>query len=103
MIRVTVLYPNDEGTTFDHEYYLDKHMPFVAECCGDALHEWTADKGIAGGEPGAPPPHHALCSLTFDSVETFESSFGPHADEIMGDIPNYTNSPVVVQISEVRR
>jgi uncharacterized protein (TIGR02118 family) len=103
MIRVTVLYPNDEGTTFDHEYYLDTHMPMVADRCGDALHQWTVDKGVAGGEPGAPSPHHALCQLTFDSVDSYESSFGPHADEIMGDIPNYTDAPVVVQISEVRR
>jgi uncharacterized protein (TIGR02118 family) len=102
MIRVTVLYPNDDGTTFDHQYYLDKHMPLVAERCGDALHSWTADKGVAGGE-GAPPPYHALCCLTFDSVEAFESSFGPHADEILGDIPNYTDAPTVVQISEARR
>jgi uncharacterized protein (TIGR02118 family) len=103
MIRVTVLYPNDEGTTFDHEYYLDTHMPLVAERCGDALHEWTVDRGIAGGEPGAPPPYHAMARLTFDSVDAFQSSFGPNADEILGDIPTFTNAPVVVQISEARR
>lgn len=27
MIKVTVLYPNGEGNTFNREYYAQKHMP----------------------------------------------------------------------------
>jgi len=34
-------------------------------------------------------------------VETFQGGFGPHAKEIMGDIPNYTDLTPVIQISEV--
>jgi uncharacterized protein (TIGR02118 family) len=44
----------------------------------------------------------AIAHLTFDSVDAFNGSFGPHADEILGDIPNYTNATAVMQISEVR-
>jgi hypothetical protein len=32
---------------------------------------------------------------------TFQRGFGPHAPEIMGDIPNYTDQTPLVQISEV--
>jgi uncharacterized protein (TIGR02118 family) len=39
--------------------------------------------------------------LYFDSVEDFQNSFGPHADAIMGDIPNYTNIEPVIQVSQV--
>jgi uncharacterized protein (TIGR02118 family) len=102
MIRVSVLYPNTDGNTFDHDYFLGTHMPLVAERCGDPLRNWEVEKGIAGGEPGAPPPYMALAHLTFDSVDDFQAAFGPHAEEILGDIPNYTNATAVMQISEVR-
>ena len=44
----------------------------------------------------------AVAHLTFDSVDAFNGSFGPNAEEILGDIPNYTNATPVMQISEVR-
>ena len=54
------------------------------------------------GAPACPPaPYMAIAHLTFDSVDEFNGSFGPHADEILGDIPNYTNATPVIQISEV--
>ena len=46
---------------------------------------------------------HTLECATFfcDSIEAFQAGFGPHAREIMGDIPNYTDQTPVIQISEV--
>jgi uncharacterized protein (TIGR02118 family) len=44
----------------------------------------------------------ASAHLTFDSVDAFNGAFGPHADEILGDIPNYTNATPVMQVGEVR-
>ena len=102
MIRVSVLYPNGDGNTFDHEYFLDTHMPLVADRCGEALRQWQVDKGVAGGEADAPPAYLAMAHLTFDSVDAYNGSFGPHADEILGDIPHYTNATPVIQVSEVR-
>jgi hypothetical protein len=34
-------------------------------------------------------------------MESFEKSFGPNAEKIMADIPNFTNSEPTIQISEV--
>ncbi|MDB5942237.1 MAG: Ethyl tert-butyl ether degradation EthD [Ramlibacter sp.] len=51
--------------------------------------------------PGAAPAHVAMCHLFCDSVEAFQAGFGPHAQEIMGDIPNYTDLAPVIQVSEV--
>jgi uncharacterized protein (TIGR02118 family) len=42
-----------------------------------------------------------MCHLYCDSVEAFQGGFGPHAEEILGDIPNYTDLSPIVQISEV--
>jgi uncharacterized protein (TIGR02118 family) len=101
MIRVSVLYPNDAGATFDMAYYTGHHMPMVQRKCGTACKSITAEQGLSGGEPGSKPAYIAAGHLTFDSVEAFQKSFGPHASEILGDIPNYTNIKPVVQISKV--
>jgi len=101
MIRVSVMYPYGKGTTFDMAYYTSKHMPMVKRLCGAACKSIGADRGLNGGQAGSTPPYIAAGYLTFDSVEAFEQAFGPHAGEIMADIPNYTNATPVVQISEI--
>jgi uncharacterized protein (TIGR02118 family) len=101
MIKVSVMYPNKEGGRFDHAYYRDKHMPLIKARMGDACLSYTVDKGLAGGTPGAPATYVAMCHWFCDSVESFQKSFGPHAKEIMADIPNYTDIAPVLQISEV--
>jgi uncharacterized protein (TIGR02118 family) len=42
-----------------------------------------------------------MCHIFCDSVETFQGGIGPHMQEIMADIPNYTDQAPVIQISEV--
>jgi len=102
MIRVGVFYAQKEGKKFDMKYYLEKHMPMVKQKVGPALKAVTVDAGVAGGAPGAPIAFVAMAHLTFDSVEAFQGSFGVHAQQILADIPNYTDIEPIVQISEVR-
>ena len=101
MIKVSVMYANTPGARFDHEYYRDKHMPLVKKRMGDACRYYTVDKGLAGGAPGAPATYVGMCHIFCDSVESFQAGFGPHAKEIMADIPNYTDVTPVIQISDV--
>src|SRR6188474_2513906 len=101
MIKVSVMYPNTPGARFDHDYYRDKHMPLVKARMGDACKSYTVDKGMAGGAPGAPATYVGMCHIFADSVEAFQKGFGPPAQEIMGDIPNYTDLSPVIQISAV--
>ncbi|AOF84292.1 ethyl tert-butyl ether degradation EthD [Hydrogenophaga sp. RAC07] len=101
MIKVSVMYPNTPGAKFNHDYYRDQHMPMVKAKLGAALKSYTVDKGMAGGAPGAPATYVAMCHLFCDSVETFQAGFGPHAKDIMADVPNYTDIAPVMQISEV--
>ena len=51
--------------------------------------------------PGAPATYVGMCHIFCDSIEAFQAGFGPHAKEIMADIPNYTDQTPVIQISEV--
>ncbi len=102
MIRVSVLYPMGEGKKFDATYYLQKHMPLVRERLGKAgLVRAEVDKGIAGGAPGAPAPYVYIAHLYFNSIADFQKAMAVHGKEIMGDVPNYTNIPLQVQISEI--
>jgi uncharacterized protein (TIGR02118 family) len=100
MIKVGVFYPLT--AKFDWPYYLDKHTPMLHRLMGSALKKVEIDKGLAGGGPGTPATYTTVCNLHFDSVEAFQKAFGPHAQEIMGDIANYTDVQPVVQISEVK-
>jgi uncharacterized protein (TIGR02118 family) len=101
MIKISVMYPNAPGVRFDHDYYRDQHMPLVKRLMGDKLVRYTVDKGVAGGTPGAPPTYVGMCHLYCESAQAFEAGFGPHAKEILADIPKYTDAQPVLQISEV--
>jgi uncharacterized protein (TIGR02118 family) len=101
MIKVSVMYPNEPGARFDHEYYRNTHMPLVKRRMGDACRYYTVDKGLAGGAPGEPPTYVAMCHIFCENLDAFQGAFGPHLKEIMADIPNYTDLAPVMQISEV--
>jgi len=99
MLHVTVAYPNTENTEFDHDYYFNRHLPLVRSRLGGALKRAEVDRALAGPE-GSDPVWVASGHLFFDSMEAFQTSFGPHAEEILGDIPNFTNVQPDLVISE---
>ena len=101
MIKVSVMYPNTPGARFDHEYYRDKHMPLVKARMGENCRSYTVDRGLAGGTPDAAATYIGMCHIFCESTDAFQAGFGPHAAEIMADIPNYTDQMPVIQISEV--
>lgn len=100
-VKVSVLYPNENGKSFDMEYYCNKHVPMVAGLLGNAVIGASVEKGLGGGAPNQDATYVAMGNLYFETMESFQNSFGPNAEEIMGDIPNYTNIEPVIQISEV--
>jgi uncharacterized protein (TIGR02118 family) len=102
MIKVSVMYPNASDATFDMAYYLDRHMPMVRDLMGGVLKGVNIEEGLAGGQPGVPPPYTVLCHLLFDSVDAFQSAFDTHSPAILADIPNYTNTQPTLQISQVK-
>jgi uncharacterized protein (TIGR02118 family) len=102
MIKVSVLYPAGPDAKFDINYYCNRHIPMVRQKLGAACKNAAVEHGLAGGAPGAPPTYIAMGHLYFDSTDAFQAAFGPHAPEIMADIPNYTNTQPVIQISEVK-
>ncbi len=102
MVKVSVLYPAGAGSTFDMDYYLSRHIPMVLAKLGTSCKSAAVEQGLGGVTPGSPPAFNVMGHLYFDSIEDFQTAFGPHAGEIMGDIPNYTNVQPTIQISEVK-
>ena len=102
MVKVSALYPNGEGNFFDLSYYCDKHVPMVRQLLGSSCTNAAVEEGIGGGAPGSKPTYLVMAHSFFDKVDDFISSFPPHANTIMSDIPNFTNTTPVIQISEVK-
>ncbi|MGH9271736.1 MAG: EthD family reductase [Ilumatobacteraceae bacterium] len=94
MVKVTVLYPSVDGSTFDMDYYRTKHAEIVMRTMKPERFE--IDKGQDG------QPFHAMGHLIFASAEAMQAGMGsPDAGEAMADIPNYYSGQPQIQISEV--
>lgn len=102
MIKVSVFYPYAPNAKFDMEYYRTRHVPMVQRLLGAACKGAAIEQGVSGPEPGSPPAYIAMGHVYFDTVADFQASFGAHAAEIVGDVPNYTDIQYVIQISEVK-
>ena len=102
MIKVTVLYPHEEGKKFDLTYYLNTHIPLVKSLLGPmGLKKEEVEKGISGTDPNQPAPFDVVGHFFFESTDEVHAAFTTHAREIMGDIKNYTDIQPTFQISEV--
>jgi uncharacterized protein (TIGR02118 family) len=102
MIRLNILYPNNEGAKFDLGYYVNIHMPMSIDKFGAALKGVSIEYGLKGGTPGSRPPYIAMAHLLFDSEEAFLEAFNPIAALLIADMPLYTDIEPVYQFSDVK-
>ncbi len=100
MIKVSVMYPNVEGSKFDIDYYCKSHISLVRAKLGDALQGVEVEKGISDAA-GKPPAYIAFGHLYFESIDTFRSAFGAHGAAFQQDVANYTDIVPILQVSEV--
>jgi uncharacterized protein (TIGR02118 family) len=100
MIKVTVLYPKTPGSRFDHDYYLNVHMPMSIRLIGHAMTAISVDRGT-GGAPWPDAAFHAICTFTCASREAYEQAFFPHMTELQGDILRFTDVQAIIQLSDV--
>ena len=77
MIKVSVFYPDREGSKFDMDYYCSRHIPMVREKLGAACKGVAVEQGVGGATPGSCPGFIAMGHLYFDSIEAFQKAFGP--------------------------
>lgn len=95
------MYPNSTDITFDMEYYAKTHIPMVQQLLGEALKKTELEVGISGAAPSEPAPFVAIANLYFETLESFQTSFGPHVATIVADTPNYSNVQGEIQIGKI--
>jgi len=101
MICLSVLYANTAGKRFDHDYYVQKHMPMVLDRLKDhGMTRYEVDRGLGGAAPGSPPAYLCIGRCYFETIAGFEQGFAKHGAELAADIPNYTDAEAVLQVSE---
>lgn len=101
MIKLSVLYPNGEGKTFDMDYYTNQHLPLVRQLLGDACKGADVEAGLSGLGADSPSPYAACGHLYFETMAEFQESINANLEQTLGDIPNFTNIEPVVQVGEV--
>ena len=100
MIKVSVLYPNEEGKKFDHGYWTTTHLALVQGLLGSLLVNVEMEKGISSADPSAPAPFIAVGHLYFNTADEVHAAFKEHGGAVMGDISNFTDIKPQFQISE---
>ena len=90
-VKVSVLYPASEGSTFDMDYYKTTHREIVERVLGP---------GAVRGEQGIDDqPFMATGHLIYESMEAMQTGMaGPDAGEAMADVANFTNITPQMQI-----
>jgi len=63
LFKVTILYPNGEGKTFDMNYYETKHMPMVAAYLEKNLQYYEIENGISRRTHNEKAPYLAVGSF----------------------------------------
>ena len=102
MIKVTVFYENEEGKSFDFDYYCNTHMPMVQERLTTfGMRYYNVEKGISDADPSAPPIYTAIGYLFFNDVDGVHEGFKTHGRELVGDVPNFTDITPKFLISEL--
>ena len=102
MIKVSVLYPNEESKKFDMNYYTGNHLPLIhSRLDSMGLLRTESERGVSSADPNVPAPFVAVSVLYFSTVEEVHEAFKTHGRELLGDIPNYTDISPQFQISEI--
>ncbi len=101
MVKIGVMYPNQEGARFDFDYYRTTHMDLVKKHLSRfGLVKTGVDRGVSGGGD-QPAPYLCIGHLYFESLDRYEKGLVEAAPVLRGDIPNFTNVTPVRQISEI--
>lgn len=100
MYSVTVLYPNTPGSHFDFAYYRDRHVPMMLHLLGDNVITHELRRGLRQLD-GSAAPYQCVLNTRVHCLERFAAVMQEHAEQALGDVPNYTNVSPLIQLDEV--
>ena len=102
MIRLTVLYPDEEGAFFDWDYYINTHTPLAKRCFGNSVVRWEIDRGIHGEQSEEAAPYMVAAFITLTSLSDFDEVIATHGIKLKADFKNYTNVYPVFLVTNIR-
>ena len=96
-IKVSILYPSGEGKTFNMDYYINQHMPMVQKSLSEGVLHVTVEKGVDN------MPYLTMTNIYYESMSSVEKNFllNSNREKVQNDIPNFTNTTPIIQISEI--
>ena len=99
MIVLTVLYPKTADSTFDHEYYLSKHIPMVRSFWTEmGLTQVELLRG-ASAMDGSAPAFELVGMLHFVSQEALTAALEVHGQAVIDDVRNFSSVAPTLQVS----
>lgn len=105
MVRVIILYPITAESRFDHQYYLEVHLPLALAKLAPygllrAESNGVVPYSFSRGEV-QPPQYHAVGVLHFKTAEGFSEGMAAVGKEILDDVPNYANVRAKIVVTEL--
>ena len=98
-MSIQVMYPTTETSNFNYDYYFSKHMKIVGETLGEHIQSTLVTKGISGG-PDIPARFYAIFTMVFEDKSEMDLALSK-SGTALGDIPNFTDTELVMLIGEV--
>ncbi|WP_432722296.1 EthD family reductase [Jeongeupia wiesaeckerbachi] len=101
MILASAYYPYSADARFDFDYYRQQHLPMVLRLLGPfGLQRAEVVRGVPALD-GATPRFLAVGQLYFTDLARLADGLAAHGDDILADVPNYTDLTPDIQLAEV--
>lgn len=100
MFRLTVIYATTENGYFDFDYYLKIHLPMVTPLIGESVIRTEVTRGVIGIDESA-APYTAICLIYLKDLDGIQAAFQHHGNQIMEDVPKFTNIKPVLNLEEI--
>jgi uncharacterized protein (TIGR02118 family) len=97
---ITVLYPAKDNAAFDHQFYLQRHVPLMENILGKSLHKLEVRRGQPGPD-GTAPMYTAVISIWIADWAAYEQAMSLRAKELIDEVPLFTKVMPVIQTDEV--
>lgn len=94
---LTAIYPKTPGSSFDMDYYNTMHGPLVQDRFEPLSIQ--VNEGVSGAEEGSEPAYWVITVITFASLEELQNAVATHGEEVVGDIQNFTDVEVQLQVN----
>ncbi|HZF16776.1 MAG TPA: EthD family reductase [Steroidobacteraceae bacterium] len=97
---ITVLYPSGPDAKFDFAYYQSHHIPLIMRLYGKGVAKMELRRTVANKD-GSPVAYIAVINIWVGSDKLFDDAGAKHAQELIDDVPNFTNMRPVILNGEI--